>query len=104
MDHEHARRGGDEADWRKVLVDFISEVGIERAARYERSGRDHERVTVGLRFGDDFVADGRSCPGPVLDHHLLAPFARELLAEDARERVRRAAGRPRYDHAYHFGR
>ena len=65
-----------------------------------RSAVHEDRVAVGLRLGDDVGADVAAGARVILDHHRLAPLARQLLADEARGDVRRAARGERHDDPY----
>ena len=59
-----------------------------------------QRVAVGRRVIDLFGADIAGSPGAVLDHHRLAPFARQPVGDNPRNGVGRAAGRKWHDDLY----
>jgi hypothetical protein len=58
---------------------------------------EDERVAVRRRFRYHLGTDATADAGPVVDDHLLAPFLRELRAENATGDVSRAACGERYD-------
>ena len=55
------------------------------------------RVAVGLGFRREIEPDGERPARAVVDHDLLAELLAELRAEDARDRIGRAARRLRHD-------
>ena len=68
----------------------------------ERLRAEVQRVAVGRRLRGLRRADIAAGAGAVLDHDLLAPHLAELLADDARQRVERAAGAEGDHHAHGF--
>jgi hypothetical protein len=54
-------------------------------------------VAVGLRFGDNFGREVAGGARPVVDHDRLAEAAAELVAEEPRQHVERAARPERHD-------
>ena len=72
----------------RVVRHRLHERGVDRV----RSGDAHEqRVTVGLRLGDDVRAHAAAGARVVLDHDRLSPLRLELLADEARGDVGGAA-------------
>ena len=60
-------------------------------------GVEQDGVAVGRRARDRAGADVAGGAGAVLDHDRLAHRLMQMLADDARQDVGRAAGRPRHD-------
>ena len=59
-------------------------------------GRDDERVAILRRLGDELGPDIAAGTGPIVHDDLLAEPLRKLLRDEARDDVRRAAGRLRH--------
>jgi hypothetical protein len=99
-DHQHVLDVGDLRDRRELLqvVGQIGEQGRVDGGITDRHQRD--RVTVGRRLGDRRHGDIAVGAGAVLDDHALAPALRHAVGDDARERVRRAAGGEADDDAH----
>jgi hypothetical protein len=68
-----------------------------RPDRHHGAGRDRERVTVRLSFGDGLAGDDTGAARLVLDDDRLAQRLRQLLAVDAHQRVHAGAGGQRHD-------
>jgi len=66
--------------------------------------RNHQRVAVGRRARDRFLADDAAGAGPILDHERLAQGGTELVRHDAGEQVGGAGGRERYHDLHRPGR
>ena len=99
VDHDHGREGGRQRDRREVLEDVVGQL---RAVQRGRDGMravvgHHQRVAVGRRLGDQRAAHRAAGARLVLHHDLLADPFRQLLRQDAAERVGVAARRVRHD-------
>jgi hypothetical protein len=62
-------------------------------------GRNQDRVAIRRAFRRGLHADVAVGAGLVLDDNLLTQAARQMLADQARTHVGRAAGRKRHDEA-----
>jgi hypothetical protein len=92
----HGVRDGDE-----VALGTHVHVGVDMLVRrHHRAGREEEGVAVGCGLGRFGRADIAAGAATVLDHHRVAPHLRELLADDPRRDVGRAAGRERDDESH----
>ena len=88
-------------NWRRIEA----ELGKEALADHQRPlRRGEQRVAVGLGAIDDLGAEILRGARPVLDHHRLAEFRRQMLGEDARHQIAVGAGRQRHDDADRAGR
>src|SRR3954447_5687015 len=73
-------------------------IGIEVLIDHKwRRRRRKQRVSIRSRMVDEIRADISGRAGSVLDDYRMAPFAREPVPDQSRDRVGRAAGRERYD-------
>src|SRR5712691_8710014 len=92
-------------DRREVLHRIVAEaavqalIGRENAVVAEEPGG-----AVGRALRDELGGDVAARARPVLDHHLLAPKAGELLAQGAREDVARTSGGEADDEAHRLPR
>ncbi len=91
VDEQHARncrhdRHGHEL--RRVVGELQVQAGIDHQ---RGGGRREQRVAVRLRARDGLRADSSGGPGPILHDDGLPPARRELLTDDARQRVGRPA-------------
>ncbi len=59
--------------------------------------RKEQGVAICWRIGDAACPDGAARAGLVLDDHRLSERAFQLLADEPRENIRRAARRERHD-------
>ena len=100
MHDEDVRRIRDHRHRREILHRIERQRRIDARADRERTDvGEQQRVAIGRGLGDDLRADVAVGAGLVLDDDRLAPRFRELLADRAREDVRRAARRVRHDDA-----
>ena len=82
----------------EVALDVVGQLRHHVAGDRERADRPHaDRVAVGLGLGGEVEADGERAARPIVDHDLLPELLREFGAENARDRVGRAAGGLRDD-------
>jgi hypothetical protein len=66
----------------------------------ERADRAHAQgIAIGRRFGREIEPERERAAGAVIDHDLLMKFVGQGGGEDAGERIGRAAGGLRHDHA-----
>ena len=94
--HQRIRRVADQADRRKILARIVADVLVERRPDRERAGvAEHQRVAVGLAFGDRLGADGAAGAGAVVDHDLFAEQLAHLVGDAAADDRGRAARRKR---------
>jgi hypothetical protein len=87
---------GEQRDRREVGVGVVGRLQ-EMLVDHQIAGVDQQRVAVGRCLGDVVRADHRVGAGAILDHDALTPARRQALADLARQRVDRAAGRERHD-------
>src|ERR1044072_3011717 len=100
MDHQHVGLEGIEADRVEILVGIERHLAIEDLVVGQHTGRgDQEGVAVGWRCGHGGTADIAAGAALVLDHAGCLELDRELLAQQPRQHVGRAACRKRHDEA-----
>jgi hypothetical protein len=92
------RRRGQQRHGRQILEDVPGDRIHRACADMARPVADAQRVAVGCRFDGAGDADACARAGDVLDHDRLAERLAHALAQDAGERVGRAARRERHDH------
>ena len=99
---QHYKRGGAQGelrDWREVAHGVerqaLEKAGVDR----ERPGGKQQRVAIGRGACHDLGADVAGRTGLVVDHHLLLQTVLQMARDDARDRIRPAAGRPRHHEA-----
>jgi hypothetical protein len=99
VDHDHGRESGRERDGREILEDIVGQFrAIQRGRDGVRAVVGHEqRVAVGRGLGHQGAAHRAAGTRAILHHDLLAQPLRQLLCQDAAERVGVAAGRLRHD-------
>ena len=98
VDGEHERVAAEQDHGLERLDRIVRHVGIDaRIDRVRADRASQDRVAIGLRLGDEIGADVAACAGLVLDHDGLPERCRELLAEQARERIGVAADGERND-------
>ena len=68
------------------------------------NGRYTEGVAIRLRLGNCRRADAATAAASILDHHWLAEFLAQLVANDARDDIGGATRRKRNDQPDRFGR
>ena len=92
IDEQHARDCRHDShghELRRVVRELQVQTGID----HQRGrGRREQRIAVGVRTRHGFRTDASGGPGPILHDNGLPPARRELLTEDARQRVGRTAG------------
>ena len=87
----------------EVALDVIGQLRDHVARDGERADRPHaDRVSVGIGFRRDVEPDRQRTARAVVHDDLLAELLGELRAEDARDRISRAARRLRDDEANRF--
>ena len=93
MHHRDVGDAHDTRDRRNVLEEIEAELVVER--RVDGIGRidQQECIPVGGRAHDGLGGEIVSGAGPVLDNDWLAELFRQLLADQARHEVGRAAWR-----------
>ena len=92
MNHEHARRRGEQDNGSEILGGVVGELGIEM--RQDRLGplkADEDRVTVRRRFGDQVGGEHAVCASSILHDDRGVGALLELLGEYATEDVRHPA-------------
>ncbi len=100
MNHEHLRLAAEQAHRHHVLQVLDAELLHMRRAD-EVIVRDKEIVAVRRGLDPGVDADGAArTAGAVLDEHLLAEVAREMVADEARDEIEPAAGRQMHDEAH----
>jgi hypothetical protein len=83
----------DQRDRLQVPLDVVRQLRHHVAGDGERADRPHaDGVAVRFGLGGQIETDGQRPARTVVDHDLLAQFLCELGAEDARDRIGRAAG------------
>src|SRR5262249_15096661 len=75
MGHHHDRRGGDQADGRKILIHVIASINGQTCA----GSHDNERVAVRRGFGGGAHTDNGVRARAILNNDLLAKGSREFL-------------------------
>src|ERR1051325_100202 len=97
---QYVRDGGDHAD-RDKLGRIEGEPGIQQPVDHERRRRRGEkRIAIRLGLEHRRRADVAGGAGAVVHDHRLAEFLGQLLAHDARQQGRAAAGRERHGDSY----
>ncbi len=82
----------------EIALDVVGQFRHHVARDRERADRPHaDGVAVGIGFRRQIEADGERPARPVVDDDLLAEFFAEFGAENARDRIGRAARRLRHD-------
>ena len=88
----------DQRDRLEVALDVVGQLRHHVARDGERADRPHaDGVTVGIGFRREIEPDGQRPARAIVDDDLLAELLGKLRAEDARDRVGRAARRLRHD-------
>ena len=96
--HQDVRRGGGQRDRREVLVGVVGRLGVEARIDHEARARDQDACSRrARRLRDLRHADIAAGAGVVLDIELLLEIFRQLLRDQPRHHVGRAAGRERHD-------
>ena len=89
---QHVSGDGGRRDRNEVLDRVEADARIQRRVDYLRAvGRKQQRVAVGLRLRRERGADVASGAGAVIDDHRLLEDRAELLRDDPRDRIVRAA-------------
>ena len=100
---ERQVQAGERRDGGEVLQRVVRQIGVKGRIHRVAVADHEERVTVrrGLRHhrGPHHAAG----PGPVVDHHRLPPYFRELAADVAADEIEAAAGRYRNHHPHRLG-
>ncbi len=105
MHHQQVGRGCDQRHRHEILDRVVLDAGVRRRRDHVGAGGAHgERVAVGRGAGRDLGADRAAGAAAVVDDHLLAEALGELLPDQARDDVGRAARRERDDQADRLGR
>ena len=101
IDREHELVGDQARDRREVphRIDRHALVQV-RIDRDQAVGAENQRVAIGGRGGDHLGSGVAVRAGAVLHHHRLAERFRELLPDDPRRDIRRAARRNGDDDAH----
>ena len=96
MHDHHGRRAAEIGDVGEVAHAVVAGIGVEHRRDHVRGdARYDKRVTVGLGRGTGGGADDSARPAAILDKELLMECDRELVGDQATERVGGAAGRKR---------
>ena len=90
-------------DRRKILDRIVRQLRIKSGIHDVAAVGHQQRMAVGRRARDDFGADEPARAGAVLDDELLSHAARELLCEQAPERVDAPTGAARHDDTHRLG-
>jgi hypothetical protein len=94
---EHHGRAADKADRREILQAVVGNV-LEHARVHGVVVIDHhQRVAIGLGARDRGGGKGATGAGSALDDELLTQQRRQLVADDARDRIEQAADRKRHE-------
>ena len=103
--HQDIGIGRGHADRHQVLFRIVGEFRVDARVDRDRTGlTEQQRVAVRIGALDDLGADAAIAAAAIFDHEGLAERVADFLADDARGRVRRAAGRERHDQPDRVGR
>src|SRR6516162_2217907 len=91
---------GDARDRHDVADEIEIELVVERRVEHVGQGGHEQRVAVRRSMHDGFGRDVAACPGPVVDDERLAESIRQLLTQQPRDDVGRAAGRKTDENAH----
>src|SRR5262245_38411048 len=90
----------DRRNGRNVADEIEIELVVERRVEHVGQGDHEQRVAVRRCMHDGFGRDVAACPGPVVDDERLAESIRQLLTQQPRDDVGRAAGRKTDENAH----
>ena len=94
VDHQHIGLGADEADRIEIVHRIESDLGVEADIGGEDGVvAEKERIAVRRRMRDQLAGDIAAGTRTVIDDDRLSEQAGELIGDDARQDVARAAGR-----------
>jgi len=85
---------------REVAQSIERQGFVERRIHRERARGDADRITVGRRLREHVEPDDGGGTCAIVDHDLLAEALAHFRREYARDHVRAAAWRVRYDQAH----
>jgi hypothetical protein len=100
MHHQHGGGAAELADHGEVLDRIEGNLLVERRIDRMRRGRDHHRVAVGCRAGNEFGADHGRAARAVFDDDLLTEVLAEFGGKQPRQDVSAAPGRRGHDDAH----
>ena len=101
--HQRIGAVADVGDAGQIPHGVERKLGLHRHMDGNARGRGQQRVTVGRGLGHEVRRNRAAGAGTVFNDDRLAPVLAHLLADDARQRVGRAAGGEGDDDAYGFG-
>jgi hypothetical protein len=94
----------DGRDWRDVAEEIEIQLFVERRINRVRCTDQQEHISVGWRAHDRLGGDIAAGSRTVFDDEGLAEVLRQLLTDQARKDVKRAAGGEGDDHAHRLRR
>jgi hypothetical protein len=101
MHHHHVGIGNHRRDGDKFAVRRVAQLRVEAGADGDGAfGRDQEGVSVRRGLGHDLAADIAACTAAIVDDDGLFDRFLQVVGENPRGEIRRAAGRERHDDAY----
>ena len=103
MREHDIRRCAGQCDRCEILVRIVGIVGVKARIDHEARTRHQDRRAVGRGTGDLGHADIAAGAGTVLDIELLAEALRQLVGQQPRHEVARAAGGERRDDLHRMG-
>jgi len=105
VDEHDQRNAHHEAHGLEVADNIVRKLAVEmRADTVRRHRRLEQGVAVGIRLCDEVGRDDTGGAAAVIDDHRLPECIGELLADRARDDVRRAARRETDENAYRSSR
>src|SRR5262245_37052393 len=104
MDDDGVRRRARLGDRDEVPVGIVGRLGEQARIDHVARGHEQDRIAVGRRPGGGTHAEVPGGTTLVLDDELLAELFRQLVPDQERHHVGRAAGRERHDDAHGLGR
>src|SRR5690349_7679981 len=103
MHDQDARCRADLRDGRDVAARIVRQALVEPRSGRDRDVVEEKRIAVARRLRDDVRAERTTGARAVVDDERLAKLLPELLPENARNEIARAARRKRDDDANGFG-
>ena len=103
MNHERDRDRRNQRYRAEIAGWIVGKLLVNRGGnRLARGDAEQQGVPVGRGLRHRICAYGSAGAGPILDNKRLAQARRELVGDDAREQVGRAARRKGRDDSYRF--
>ncbi len=102
--HQYVRNLRQQRDRREILQWIIGEFAVQAGIDSMHSRCRQQHVAIAGSADHRLRADIAACTRAIFDDDLLLPDLGQLLPDDARQDVGRAAGRLGHDDAYGFSR